>query len=129
MANIELKFEVEADDDGYVSYECPFCKSIFSLKASEVQNDDPIYNEMYCPYCGLMDKPNNFYTKEVIEQAQKIAMNYMIDELNKAFKKMTRNNNKYVKMTYKPLKNCAIKELKTKKALKKSLNVKIVLIM
>ena len=74
MADVELKFEVEADDDGYVSYECPFCKSTFSLKASEVQGDDPIYNEMYCPYCGLNDKPSNFYTKEVIEQAQNIAM-------------------------------------------------------
>ena len=31
MANIELKFEIQADDDGYVSYECSFCKSIFSL--------------------------------------------------------------------------------------------------
>ena len=31
-------------------------------------------------------------TKEVIEQAQNIAMNYMIDEINKAFKKITKNN-------------------------------------
>ena len=30
-------------------------------------------------------------TKEVIEQAQNIAMNYMIDEINKAFKKITKN--------------------------------------
>ncbi len=99
MANVELKFEVKADDDGYVSYECPFCKSIFfSLKASEVQSDDPIYNENVLPlYCGLNDKPSNFYTKEVIEQAQAIAMNYMIDELNKSFKKISRNNNKFVK--------------------------------
>lgn len=29
-------------------------------------------------------------TKEVIEQAQNIAMNYMIDEINKAFKKITK---------------------------------------
>lgn len=115
MANIELKFEIQADDDGYVSYECPFCKSIFSLKASEVQSDDPIYNEMYCPYCGLNDSPNNFYTKEVIEQAQALAMNYMIGELNKSIQKMSQNKNKFVKLTYKPLKNQAISELKTKK--------------
>ena len=105
MANVELKFEVQADDDGYVSYECPFCKSIFSLKASEVQSDDPIYNEMYCPYCGLNDVPEKFYTNEVIEQSKALAMNYMIDELNKSFKKMSENNNKYVKMAGKPAKN------------------------
>lgn len=114
MENVEFKFEIEADDDGYVSYECPFCKSTFSLNASEVQSDDPVYTEMYCPYCGLNDNPSNFYTQEVIEQAQNIAMNYMIDEINKAFKKVTRKNNKYVKMTYKPLKNQTLKDLKTK---------------
>ena len=35
-------------------------------------------------------------TKEVIEQAQNIAMNYMIDEINKAFKKITKNNIDYL---------------------------------
>ena len=114
MENVEFKFEIEADKDEYVSYECPFCKSTFSLNAGEVQSDDPVYTEMYCPYCGLNDNPSNFYIQEVIEQAQNIAMNYMIDEINKAFKKVTRNNNKYVKMTYKPLKNQTLKDLKTK---------------
>ena len=42
MGNVEFKFEIEADDDGYVSYECPFCKSTFSLNASEIQSDDPL---------------------------------------------------------------------------------------
>ena len=56
---------------------------IQSLNASEVQKDDPVYTEMYCPYCGLSNVPTNFYTKEVIEQTQNIAMNYMIDEINK----------------------------------------------
>lgn len=35
-------------------------------------------------------------TKEVIEQTQNIAMNYMIDEINKAFKKITKNNIDYL---------------------------------
>ena len=98
MADVEFKFKIEADNDGYVSYECPFCKSTFSLNASEVQSNDPVYTEIYCPYCGLNDKTSNFYTQEVIEQAQNIAMNYMIDEVNKAFKKVAKNNNKYVKI-------------------------------
>lgn len=111
MQDVELKFNIQSDDDGYVSYECPFCGSTFSLNAAEVQSDDLVYTEWYCPYCGLNDKCNNFYTEEVIEQAKAIAMNYMIEEMNKVFKKI--NNNKYVKVTYKPLKNKAIKELKT----------------
>lgn len=40
-------------------------------------------------------------------------MNYMIGEINKAFKKITKNNNKYVRMTYNSLKNQSIKDLKT----------------
>lgn len=117
MSEIKLKFEIEADDDGYISFECPFCESIFSLSAGEFQSEDNIFNELYCPYCGLVDEPNNFYTKEVIEQAQNLAINYIYDEINKAFAKMSKNiNGKYVKMTYKPLKNKKISKLKTEES-------------
>ena len=114
MKNKEIKFEIEADSDGYVSYECPFCKSSFSLEVSEVQKNDQIYVERYCPYCGLNNSLDKFYTEEVIEQAKNIAINYLIDEINKEFKKISNKSNKYIKITYKPLKNQLIKELKTK---------------
>lgn len=117
MSEIELKFKVEADSDGYISFECPFCESIFGLNAGEYQSDEEVFNEIYCPYCGLVDNSNQFYTKEVIEQAKDIAMNYMYDEINKAFGKMAKSlNSKYIKMTYKPLKNKNIKSLKTKES-------------
>lgn len=114
MSEIKIEFTVEADDDGYVSFECPYCKSIFGLKVSEVQDDNSTYEELFCPYCGLNDKTSNFYTKEVAEQIKNLTINYIQDELNKAFKKMTRRvNNRYVKLTYKPPKNLSVKDIRT----------------
>ncbi len=37
---------------------------------------------------------NEFLSAEVIEQAQAIAYNYMVEELNKTFKKMQRSLNR-----------------------------------
>ncbi|MDD4376177.1 MAG: hypothetical protein PHR25_05280 [Clostridia bacterium] len=115
MAEISFKVQIEPDSDGYVSFECPFCGSDFRLKGDEFQCDDPLYTEMYCPYCGLSDSPSKFYTKEVMEQINAIAMNYMNEELKKAFSKMSRqiNKSKFLKMTYKPMKNLNVKDLKT----------------
>ena len=112
MTNEKLKLVIQSDDDGYVSYECPFCQSVFGLNVAEVQCDDPIYNEMYCPYCGLSDKPSNFYTKEAIKQIQNLAMNYVNEEINSMLKKVSKNS-KNLKLTYKPLRNCTTRELKT----------------
>lgn len=116
MSEIIFKIKIEPDSDGYVSFECPFCEADFRLKGNEFQNDNPLYTKMYCPYCGLSDEPSKYYTKEVAEQIQAIAMNYMNEELNKAFGKMTKTINKtgFLKMSYKPMKNLNIKELKTK---------------
>lgn len=113
----EIEFMIETDDDGYISFECPFCDSIFNLNAKEIQCDDNVINELYCPYCGLVDNPDKFYTKEVIEQIQNIMINRMYEEINKSFGKMAKNiKSKNVKMTYKPLKNKKINELKTKES-------------
>ena len=67
------------------------------------------FEELFCPYCGLAKEKNEFLSAEVIEQAQAIAYNYMVEELNKTFKKMQRSLNRSkglikIKMDYKPLK-------------------------
>ncbi|MDD3187790.1 MAG: hypothetical protein PHD02_04945 [Bacilli bacterium] len=113
---MDFEIKIQGDSDGYVAFECPFCESQFKLNAGEFQNDDNNISELCCPYCGLMDKVNKFYTKEVIEQAQAIAMNYMSDELNKAFGKMSKSLNKsnLIKMSYKPLKKINVKDVETK---------------
>lgn len=115
MTEINFEIKVEGDSDGYISFECPHCDSDFKLNADEFQTDNPVYSEMYCPYCGLNDEPSKFYTDEVMEQMQTIATNYMYEEINKAFGKMSKNLNKnnFIKMTHKPLKKLNVKDLKT----------------
>lgn len=110
---MEFKIEIEGDSEGFVSFECPYCESEFKLNAQEYKED--ANDKIYCPYCGLAKEKNEFYTKEVIEQANKIAMNHMYDEINKVFGKMSKNTNKndFIKMKFKPLKKVNVEGIRT----------------
>lgn len=116
MSEISFEIKIIGDSEGYVTFECPFCESEFKLCADEFQSDDKSFTELYCPYCGLVDCVNSFYTKDVVEQIKAIVSNYTIEQLNKTFGKMARNinNNKFIKMKWKPLKKVTTKELKDK---------------
>lgn len=112
---MNISFTIEGDSEGFVTFECPFCGSEFKLQAGEYQNENEPLEDLFCPYCGLTREKNAFYSKDVIEQAETLAKNYMIGELNKEFKKMSKSINKphsSIKMTYKPLKKVETKELK-----------------
>lgn len=110
---MKFKIEIEGDSEGFVSFECPYCKSEFKLNAEEYKEDEK--ENIFCPYCGLEKEKNEFYTPEVIEQATNIAKNYMYAEINKAFGKMSKNFNKnsIIKMKYKPLKKVNIENIRT----------------
>ncbi|MDY3207274.1 hypothetical protein [Clostridium baratii] len=116
MSDVTFEISIEGDSEGYVTFECPFCESEFKLNASEFQNEDNIFTELFCPYCGLTDKVNTFYSKEVVEQAEAIAYNYMIEQVNKAFNNFKRSvkRNNYIKVDFKELKKVNLKELKDK---------------
>lgn len=108
---------IQGDSEGYVTFECPYCNSEFKLQAGEYQNEDEPFEELFCPYCGLTKEKNEFLSSDVIEQAQIIAYNYMVEELNKSFKKMQQSVNRskgLIKMDFKPLKKVETKELKDK---------------
>lgn len=110
-----FSFKIQGDSEGYVTFECPFCGSEFKLQAGEYQNDEEPVEELFCPYCGLTKEKNEFLSSDVIEKAQAIAYNYMVEELNKTFKKMQKSVNHskgLIKMDFKPLKKVATKELK-----------------
>lgn len=112
-----FSFKIQGDSEGYVTFECPFCGSEFKLQAGEYQNDEEPIEELFCPYCGLTKEKNEFLSADVIEKAQAIAYNYMVEELNKTFKKMQKSVNRskgLIKMDFKPLKKVATKELKDK---------------
>lgn len=110
---MKFKIEIEGDSEGFVSFECPYCKSEFKLNAEEYKEDE---NEnIFCPYCGLEREKNEFYTSEVIDQATNIAKNYMYEEINKTFGKISKNINRsnIIKIKYKPLKRVWVDDIRT----------------
>lgn len=117
MSDVTFTFSIEGDSEGYVTFECPFCGAEFKLQAGEYQDEDKPLEELFCPYCGLTKRKDEFLSAEVIAQAQILAQNYMIEQLNRSFKKMSKSINRsghgVIKMTYKPLKKVETKELKT----------------
>lgn len=110
----EFKITIQGDDEGYITFECPFCKSEFKLKADECQNNETPYDEYFCPYCGLVKDKNEFLSEDIIEQMQAIVINESIEELNEFFSNMKNsiNKSKCMKMNYKPLKKVNVKDLK-----------------
>ena len=40
----DLEITIQGDDEGYITFECPFCKSEFKLRADECQNDETPYD-------------------------------------------------------------------------------------
>ena len=76
----DLEITIQGDDEGYITFECPFCKSEFKLRADECQNDETPYDEYFCPYCGLVKDKNEFLSEDIIEQVKAIAMNELIEE-------------------------------------------------
>lgn len=117
VATEEFTFTIQGDSEGYITFECPYCGSEFKLQAGEFQNDEEPFEELFCPYCGLVKERNEFLSSDVIEQAQALAYNYMVEQLNKSFKKMQKSVNRskgIIKMDFKPLKKVATKELKDK---------------
>lgn len=102
---------IPIDDEGFITFECPYCSNQFKLNSEEFQDSNII--DLYCPFCGLINQIGDFYTKEVVEKAEEIAMNYAIDELNKMFKGIERNtrSSKFFKIKAKPIKKEFGKEL------------------
>lgn len=118
MGDVRFTFTVQGDSEGYVTFECPFCGSEFKLQAGEYQDDDFPVEELFCPYCGLTRESNSFLSREIVDKARALAENYMVEQLNKSFGKMSHSIKKsgygIIKMTYTPLKKVGTKELKDK---------------
>ena len=116
MSIVSFEMKIPGDIEGFVTLECPFCESEFKLNASECQDEENPYIGFFCPYCGLSHNRNHFYSKDIVEQIQAIATNYMFEQINKSFGKMKRsmNNTKGMKMEFKPLKKVHLKDLKEK---------------
>ena len=110
----EFCFTIQGDNEGYITFECPFCGSEFKLNAAEYQDEDNPLEDLFCPYCGLTKNKDSFNSKEVTEKIEALAENYVIEAFNSAFNNMKKSINrssKVIKMEFKPLKKIAVKEL------------------
>ena len=118
MSETSIEFSVPCDSDGYVTLECPFCQEEFKLLANEVQNEEQPFNELFCPYCGLTDSSSNFNSTKVMEHAQALFQNHVMEQLDSAFKGMVKGINKTkgkglsMKATYTPSKKVEVPEIR-----------------
>ena len=108
---MEMKLNIPLDEDGFIEMECDFCKNRFMLHEDDFKNEDYIY--FFCPICGLPNKGNTFYCQEVLEKAQQLMSNYVIDEIEKVFRGFNNcsNRNSMFSMSIKTPKKEPEKEL------------------
>ncbi|NPV54883.1 MAG: hypothetical protein HPY71_15435 [Firmicutes bacterium] len=81
MSDERIEISIPNDQDGFISFQCPFCKQYFKLLSDEVQADDVF--ELFCPYCGLTAESGEFLTDDIKEQVMKLAKNRLSELINK----------------------------------------------
>lgn len=90
LEKINFSFALPSDSEGYIEYECPFCKEKFRLDKNlfhgEKEND-----ELFCPLCSMKSSVQNFYTTECVEYMSQMQIYltevYLDKELKNAEKK------------------------------------------
>lgn len=108
---MEMKLNIPLDEDGFIEMECDFCKNRFMLHESVFQDES--YLHFFCPVCGLPSDTGSFYCEEVIEAAERMAINYAYDEIERTLGRAMREINKsgFLKMKMDRPKREPIKEL------------------
>lgn len=111
MSEKIFELNIPADDEGYITFECPYCGIRFKLKVEEFKASNIV--DLCCPACGLVNQINSFYTREIIEKAREIAMNHAADMINKMFKNLERSSksNRFIKIKSSSVKKKYGKEL------------------
>lgn len=90
---------LEADEDGLITLQCDRCKSRFKMECSYL-NDELEDDEICCPICGISENLNTFWSEEVIEEAQKVAIAEAERMFVEAFKGIKSKN---IKIKTKPI--------------------------
>lgn len=113
MGDLSLEISIPLDQDGFIEMECDYCKNRFMLHRDVYESEDNI--NFFCPICGLPNSINTFFVPEVLEKAQQMALNYMLEELDKTLGKSIKQINKsgFIKMSMKKPKKEVEKELYT----------------
>lgn len=106
---MNISVTIQSDEKGYFDRECPNEECLYTFKVLMKDWDTIKANDAaHCPLCGHIDTSDKWWTQEQLDQMQKIAadwaMDYVLGELDKSFKKLERStrNNKFIKIKYKP---------------------------
>lgn len=86
MGNECIEISVPTDNDGYILLQCSYCGEYFKIKPEDIEDDRIL--EIHCPFCGLCSE--NYYTEDVIELAQAMAQNMVMDLVHNNLKKLER---------------------------------------
>ena len=78
---MNLELSIPLDEEGFIEMECDFCKNRFMLHESVFE--DETYYHFFCPICGMPADTGSFYCEEVIEAAERLVMNYALDEIQR----------------------------------------------
>jgi hypothetical protein len=81
-----IEIRLPADDEGFVSCECPHCAERFKLQAAEFEEHETLL--LYCPLCGLNEEPGAFLTREVRDAAVAHAENMALQAVHEMFKRL-----------------------------------------
>lgn len=113
VRDVALEISIPLDQEGFIEMECDFCKNRFMIHQDVYECDDNI--NFFCPICGLPNKINTFFVPEILEKAQQMAVNYMLDELDQTLEKSIKQINKsgLIKMSIKKPKREVEKKLYT----------------
>lgn len=97
MADKTIQISIPADEDGYVSFECPHCEQRFKLRVDEFEDSDVI--SLFCPICGLVHELDHFYSRVFVEKAMNLADQEAMEMINVMFKDFKRKNrgNEFIK--------------------------------
>lgn len=98
MSEETFSIRVPTDEDGYVTFQCPFCSSLFKLMVEEFERDSVW--DFYCPCCGLKDGSASFLPDKIHEQSEIIAMNYMRELINNSMKNLERDFRSYPHVSF-----------------------------
>lgn len=88
---MELKFDIELDEEGYIDKECPNEECMFQFK---VLGQDLTDHEVFCPMCGKGGSAKSFFNTEQIEQAKAQAVDYIKGRLGQALDRDARAFNR-----------------------------------
>ena len=111
MADKIIQISIPADEDGFVSFECPHCEQRFKLRADEFEESNII--NLFCPLCGLAHDLDHFYSKDFIEKATNLANQEAMETIYDMFKNLERKSrgNKFVKFKAGPKTRVDIKKI------------------